>query len=463
MTFTNNFAKMKMDVEPITPVLHYLNDHSENCLWYAKPIFGIEFEQGNCSAYSSTRLTTSSQSIRAYNFTRSEVTQVGLNGFRAELVPLHADAQFWNITSTGFLTLRPVSNSHVCDAPLYTDLQALSALLAKMKIDPTAHVVIVCFKRIVASTREALRESVRSICASDEMIRQIEINNATPIPIGNGIKGYYRDILTVTLISEEDIAKYESVLDVYTGVQLTSYGLDKAPAHVFDLRVDLVHAGAASAQVRFRGENMATYAIYYHDVEPIPLYTRDVGIVIAIPIIQDRHREEGFYKQWYEYDEKGKLRLQTTFIPIDKLKENLGFFKTRMQARAWCPESEVKEFKNILREIVAKRTAALADAITSINRAFALKLQTLVRDIFAASLRRFDRATEAERSYEKLKAEVEKERQAHNREKEELKRQANKNKDISSNIAGTLKVVTSVIALITTGIIPLIKAKKKET
>ena len=62
-----------------------------------------------------------------------------------------------------------------------------------------------------------------------------------------------------------------------------------------------------------------------------------------------------------------------------------------------------------------------------------------------------------------LKAEVEKERQAHNREKEELKRQANKNKDISSNIAGTLKVVTSVIALIATGILPLIKAKKKET
>ena len=454
---------MKMDVEPITPALHYLNDHSENCLWYAKPIFGIEFEQGNCSAYSSTRLTTSSQSIRVYNFTRSEVTQVGLNGFRAELVPLHADAQFWNITSTGFITLSPVSNPGVCDAPLYTDLQALSALLSRMKIDPTAHVVIVCFKRMVASTKEALRESVRSVCASEEMIRELEINGAVPIPVGNGIKGFYRDILTVTLIKEKDISKYESVLDVFTGVQLTSCSIDKAPAHAFDLRVDLVHAGAASAQVRIRGENMATYAIYYHDVEPTPLYTRDVGVVIAIPIIQDSHREEGFYKQWYEYDEKGKLCLQTTFIPIDKLKENLGFFKTRFQARAWCPESEVKEFKNILREMLAKQTAALSDTITSITRGFISKIQPMLREIMAASLRRFDRDTQAQEELKKLKEEVEKERHAHAREKEDLKRQAAKAKDTANNISSAVKAITAVIALISTGIIPLIKAKKKET
>lgn len=208
---------------------------------------------------------------------------------------------------------------------------------------------------------------------------------------------------------------------------------------------------------------MATYAIYYHDVEPTPLYTRDVGVVIAIPIIQDSHREEGFYKQWYEYDEKGKLCLQTTFIPIDKLKENLGFFKTRFQARAWCPESEVKEFKNILREMLAKQTAALSDTITSITRGFISKIQPMLREIMAASLRRFDRDTQAQEELKKLKEEVEKERHAHAREKEDLKRQAAKAKDTANNISSAVKAITAVIALISTGIIPLIKAKKKET
>ena len=113
--------------------------------------------------------------------------------------------------------------------------------------------------------------------------------------------------------------------------------------------------------------------------------------------------------------------------------------------------------------MLAKQTAALSDTITSITRGFISKIQPMLREIMAASLRRFDRDTQAQEELKKLKEEVEKERHAHAREKEDLKRQAAKAKDTANNISSAVKAITAVIALISTGIIPLIKAKKKET
>lgn len=470
--FSNHHAQIKGSTKVITPELHYLNDHTEQCLRYAIPIFGLEVDThryvGKPTVELPTRMVTSTQAVKVYNFTREPVTNVSLAGVRNSMPTLIMDECFWGLRST---TLS-VDHSTIYDSTTqrlltygwrHTDLSGLHDLLMKLKIDPTGNVVVVRFNRIVGKDAHALRSSLRSLCMTDDMIREIELNHLNHIPTENGFNGYYRDLLSVTLIHENTLSRYPAVLDVYSGTQLSFLPVEHAPTHVHDLREEVIRSQEAGDRLRAHGANVAQYAIYYKDVEPLPCYIRDAGVVIELPIVQSNDKPEGYYKTWYEYDDFGRLTKRELFLEINKLKENMGFFKSKLQARLWSPESEVKDFKNVLQDILRRHDAVMTDIRSGITRSFQESITRILNETLGVVVERDKVVKSLREQLESAQQELKRTKERSQQEIDELRRTANRNKDTANTVNNSIKVLGTAIGFITTVVIPLLRSKKKPT
>lgn len=465
--FVNYHARMKGPTSYVEGETKFYLATSGNTLARARTIFGLEQDPMHQpgSSYSPMRCSTSSSSKRVYNFTRQPLTHVEIGGFRSQLQVIRLDQ---DVVSPYAVPVNPRS----VRGPLFTsttkevmsiqsDLYQLFLILNELGMNCRGCVVIIEFHRVLGATVEDLRSSLRSLITDDASVEQLERMGVEEIPRGVGVTGYMRDFLSVTLVHESSFGEYENMLELHTGVMVSSRSLELAPAHVLDPSGSIMGSDVLTPHELKGKASVATYCMVYHDYEGPTKFFRDHGVVVTVPWVQDFTRPEGFYKTWHEYNESGKLVQRQLYIVRKEANEKAGIFLSKGEAMAWAPEDEIKEFRNKMTELLSKMSNMVNETITRATREFSQKLDRY----FAESLQHMLAEGEQVRSLTKQMQDAARAAEAQRAKQEEeiarLKREVERAKDGRGKINDGLKMAQVIGALIVTVIIPLLRPKKK--
>lgn len=375
---------------------------TEGCLVYDKPtsatlikarnIFGIEKGHSDYrGGYLPTRCSTSTTSIKAYNFTRQNVTRVDVGGIRSTLKRIPMNMDFFNAFKRkrdSFTYKKPSHEINFYQAERgseyggeETDLLEVWEMLEEAHVNPDRQVIILRYVRIVAETQKELRTAIESMHMPAVMRRMVDVNYHQTMPKNNGFDGFYRDLIFISAISEEQLRDYPSVLEAYSGVQISNYDLEEAPAHVFESASEhLIQNPEAGDSIRAKEGTVARYEIVYHgEDEPQRMFVNDCGVVMALHPVHDPKRQIGFHKTWYEYEE-GELKVRSLYLEPSELLPHNGFYVTRTEAAAGTTKQDIKMLKNTIEGVVTRLQDALNNSLNEFARILARESQQILRE-----------------------------------------------------------------------------------
>lgn len=464
--FVNHHARMKGPAANVEGETKFYLDNSGNTLARARVIFGLEQDpvRQPGSSYAPMRCSTSSRSTRVYNFTRQNLTLVDVGGFRSQLqvIKLDQDVASPYATPVNSRTKRSPLFSHVMDAvSVQSDLYQLFLTLNDLGMNCRGCAVIVEFHRVLGETVTDLRSSIRSLIADPEVVEALERQGVEQIPMGVGVKGYMRDFLSLTLVHESSFGEFENVLELHTGVMLSTRNLEHANAHVLDPSRSIMGTDVLGVNELKGQASVATYCMVYHDFPGPARFFRDHGVVVSVPWVQDSTRPEGFHKTWHEYNESGKLVQRQLHIPRKDVSPKVGIFLSKGEAMAWSPEEELKEYRNRMVELLGKMTSAFNETVARCTREFSQRLEKHFSEMFAQLSTESAQTRSLLKQMQEAAAAAEAQRLKHEEEIARLKREVERAKDSRGKTNDILKIIQVLGGIIVTVIIPLLRPKKK--